>query len=508
MRFKLFDSLLGTKPEWDSGDQSVSVENGLFAYPLGSSVPLDPSDFTDNSTLYLEVQVDGTPIAPRIPLSASPYAIEAEKVEWSGIVNMPGDFADGIDNVGSGGGITKVVAGQGLGSGGDEDSVAIWIAVSGVTSSHIQNGEVTEWDLHNDAVTHTKIHDDAVRSEHIQAGAIANEHVSGSANIEASKIAGVATLAGNQTFTGENDFSNEITVGDGVLIADEDGVRIGSYGIISPYINVYVIDTIASTAPTHVFGVISNITYNGSNMNAFGTSSKAEGDDCDAVYGTYSSASGESNVLRGAQGETRSTVGTSTYGTGVWGEAVGGAVAYGVRGEAYDAEYTNLAGKFVGDVEVTGTVLKGGSASRIDHPYDPENQYLQHAHVESSDMMRIENGNVITDENGFATVSLPEWFDDINRDFRYQLTVIGDFAQAIIAEKINDNRFTIRTDKPGIEVSWQVTGIRADRWAQEHRIEVEQAKPEPFRGYYQHPEAYKLHESRGIESLIDSREEE
>jgi hypothetical protein len=35
-----------------------------------------------------------------------------------------------------------------------------------------------------------------------------------------------------------------------------------------------------------------------------------------------------------------------------------------------------------------------------------------------------------------------------NRDFRYQLTVIGEFARAMVSEEIKDNEFVIRTD-PG-----------------------------------------------------------
>jgi hypothetical protein len=46
------------------------------------------------------------------------------------------------------------------------------------------------------------------------------------------------------------------------------------------------------------------------------------------------------------------------------------------------------------------------------------------------------------------TVRLPAYFDRINIDLRYQLTVIGQFAQAIIAKKEAGNRFVIRTDKP------------------------------------------------------------
>jgi len=86
------------------------------------------------------------------------------------------------------------------------------------------------------------------------------------------------------------------------------------------------------------------------------------------------------------------------------------------------------------------------------------------------------NGKAQTDAEGFVTIELPEYFDALNIDYRYQLTVLETFAIAIISEKINENRFTIQTSKPNVEVSWQVTGIRNDTWAQENRVEVEVEK--------------------------------
>ena len=118
----------------------------------------------------------------------------------------------------------------------------------------------------------------------------------------------------------------------------------------------------------------------------------------------------------------------------------------------------------------------GRDSFKIDHPLDPANKYLSHSFVESPDMMNIYNGNVVTDGNGDALVPLPEWFETLNRDFRYQLTVIGQFAQAIVANKVANNQFSIKTDKPNVEVSWQVTGIRQDAWANAHRIPVEEEK--------------------------------
>ena len=146
-----------------------------------------------------------------------------------------------------------------------------------------------------------------------------------------------------------------------------------------------------------------------------------------------------------------------------------------------------LAGDFLGDVRVTGMLTKGGGSFRIDHPLDPKNKYLSHSFVESPDMMNIYNGNIVTDDKGEAVVKMPDYFEALNRDFRYQLTVVGQFAQAMIAEKINGTSFKIKTDKPRVEVSWQVTGIRKDKFAEENRIKVETDKPASERGQLQNP---------------------
>ncbi len=140
-------------------------------------------------------------------------------------------------------------------------------------------------------------------------------------------------------------------------------------------------------------------------------------------------------------------------------------------------------------VNVVGTLSKGGGSFKIDHPLDPANKYLYHSFVESPDMMNIYNGNATTDGDGLATVTLPDWFESLNRDFRYQLTVIGQFAQAIVASKVANNQFRIQTDKPNVEVSWQVTGIRQDAFANANRIPVEVEKAPADRGRYLYPEA-------------------
>ncbi len=138
-----------------------------------------------------------------------------------------------------------------------------------------------------------------------------------------------------------------------------------------------------------------------------------------------------------------------------------------------------------------GALSKSSGSFKIDHPLDPANKYLYHSFVESPDMMNIYNGNVVTDGGGTAIVTMPAWFEALNTDFRYQLTVIGQFAQAIVASEIANGSFTIRTSKLGVKVSWQVTGIRQDAWANAHRIQVEVDKAPKDQGhYYIHPELF------------------
>lgn len=153
---------------------------------------------------------------------------------------------------------------------------------------------------------------------------------------------------------------------------------------------------------------------------------------------------------------------------------------------------------FDGNVTIAGSIAKGAGTFKIDHPLDPENKYLYHSFVESPEMMNVYNGNATTDTEGNATVTLPDYFEALNMDFRYQLTPIGQFAQVIVLEKVKDNQFKIKTDKPNVEVSWQVTGVRNDAYAKQNRVKVNVDKPESEKGKYLHPTAFGLSEKFGI----------
>ncbi len=150
---------------------------------------------------------------------------------------------------------------------------------------------------------------------------------------------------------------------------------------------------------------------------------------------------------------------------------------------------------------------------KIDHPTDPENKYLYHASIESSEMLNLYTGNTRTDVDGYAVVTLPAWFEALNTDFRYQLTVVDEsdagWTFAKVVSKIQDGQFTIRTSAPNTEVSWQVTGVRQDAWALKHPMQVEKDKEPQNRGKMLYPEAYGLPVETGIvppsEKLTPSR---
>jgi hypothetical protein len=232
------------------------------------------------------------------------------------------------------------------------------------------------------------------------------------------------------------------------------------------------------------------------------------------VVGRSYSTTGASAVLAENFSDDRAAVMAQNYSGsgqnwGVWGIA-NSTAGRGVQGQSnassgvgvYGINFTagGLAGFFQGDVHVNGTLSKNAGAFRIDHPLDPEHKYLQHSFVESPDMMNVYNGNVTLDNDGEAEVRLPEWFEALNRDFRYQLTAVGQPGPGLhVAMKIKGNRFRIGGGSPGMEVSWQVTGIRHDAYAEAHRIPVEVDKAPADRGRYLQPAALGQPEEKAVE---------
>jgi hypothetical protein len=230
-------------------------------------------------------------------------------------------------------------------------------------------------------------------------------------------------------------------------------------------------DNSGNTSSNGVYGTSTN----GFGVEGFIPDTTDNEEDTIAVFGLNDAPSGF-GVYGQAYGDS---------GVGVYGSGDGTGSSYGVFAISQNS-YALFAD---GSASVVGSLSKGGGSFKIDHPLDPAGKYLYHSFVESPDMMNVYNGTVTLDGKGEATVELPEWFEALNRDYRYQLTAIGSPAPELhIARKVEDGEFSIAGGKAGQEVSWQVTGIRQDAWANANRIPVEVEKPEEDQGRYLHPE--------------------
>ncbi|MEQ1822733.1 MAG: hypothetical protein ABL949_09495 [Fimbriimonadaceae bacterium] len=252
--------------------------------------------------------------------------------------------------------------------------------------------------------------------------------------------------------------------------------------------------------------------HNGSGWGGYFTSATGRG-----VYaqvggtsgiGVYGNSVGTAGATLGVYGTTVSSEGygvygynsaTSGYGHGGFFRSDSGVgIALGAIGGNGSGSY----GLFASTVNDAGTAVfaqgrfsaSGTKSFRIDHPTNPENEYLLHYCAEGPDALNIYTGNAVTDANGYATINLPDYFEEINRDPRYGLTIVGgggeNFVQVRVVRKIRNNQFTIRTSEPKVEVSWEVKGVRNDRWVRKHGAPVEVAKEGPEKGTYQHPELY------------------
>jgi hypothetical protein len=208
--------------------------------------------------------------------------------------------------------------------------------------------------------------------------------------------------------------------------------------------------------------------------------------------GVFARASAGSGTTHGVWGQS-----DSSLGTGVGGYALASSgVTYGAYGYTTSAAgWAVFAG---GNMGASGT-----KPFRIDHPFDPENKYLLHYAAESPMPQNFYVGNVVTDAQGYAWVDLPDYFSEINANFKYQLTVVRDdespnFVQAQIGKKIKGNRFLIMSSAPNTEVSWRVDADRNDLYVRNRPPKDVVDKEGREKGTYQHPEFYNLGPERGM----------
>lgn len=72
--FRLYDAMENGTEKWKEID-TVSVSGGIYSHLLGSETDLPTSVF--GSTVYLELEIDGSTLSPRTELTYSPYTLSA-----------------------------------------------------------------------------------------------------------------------------------------------------------------------------------------------------------------------------------------------------------------------------------------------------------------------------------------------------------------------------------------------------------------------------------------------
>jgi len=408
---------------------------------------------------------------------------------------------------GGGGTITGVTAGAGLSGGGTSGTVTLAIADNGVTTAKLANGAVTAAKVGTSGGS-------AGQVLTVTAGGAAWQTPSGGGGGGITGVTAGTGLSGGGT-------SGTVTVG--IANGGVGTTQLASGAVTSAKL-APPLQIASSLIPLDAENTGVGNALRGVSAGGHGVGGRTNGSGKAGVYGVTDKG-GSYGVWGKHEGtgiETIGVFGESSKGYGVWGTSpttVGvkgesnsgyGVLginvsknAFGILGHTSAAVYANqnngdYAGFFRGKVHVEGALSKSSGSFKIDHPLDPTGKYLYHSFVESPDMKNVYDGNVVTDEEGRAVVELPAYFEALNRDFRYQLTVVGRFAQAIVEQKIEHNRFVIRTNLAGVEVSWQVTGIRKDPWAEHNRIQVEVDKPAEEQGLYLHPEVYDQPEDKGV----------
>ncbi len=513
--FRLYDVAEGGSALWTE-TKDIAVSGGLFTTLLGDVTAL-PTSLFDGQNLWLGVKVGTDAEAtPRQRIAAVPYALYSDNA----------DRLDGQDS-------TAFAAAGHLHDDRyftEAESDARFVNATGDAMSGSAAAPVL-------SVTQTG----AGVSGYFTSTASYGVH--GATASTDNGIAGVRGSAGSGgvTITGKYGVLGESDTGRGVTGVSRDsnglygwstnswairgegqwgGVYALAYGVGSDAIRGEntattgaswgVVGTSASPTGRGIAGFNSAAT--GTAEGVYGSSSSNGGR---GVVGITTATSGETYGVFGQSSSTANGAGVRGQGpyVGVWGAATStSGVNWGVYGATsstsgyagfFSAPSGGVAGRFLGNVQIVGTLSKSSGTFKIDHPLDPMNKYLYHSFVESPDMMNVYNGNVTLDASGAAWVELPAYFEALNRDFRYQLTPIGGPGPNLyIAQEVQGNRFLIAGGAPGLRVSWQVTGIRQDAYAKANPVVVEVDKPAEERGTLLFPEAYGMDRSYSLDAKL------
>ncbi len=444
---------------WLTGAQvmnAVPVANGLFTVTLNAGGELGGvNNFAafDGTERWLEIHVrfpagSGTfaTLTPRQRIAPAPHALYAATTDWTGLTGIPPGFADGVDHGGDGHSLDAVdgsptdalyvnaAGGVGIGTTNPLSLVHVASAGPAILRLEADTDNVNE----NDIASVFFRQDGGQLTARV--GFRNDDHFE------------VVNAANSELWLGANNGNQLRVTPSGVQMTgtttaadlDVDGTAV---------INALAI----LSFPNWIWQTTANLGLRLSQ----GTTARAEfndvgfdGSDVDIAFHLVDNDGGQGSVAM----------------------------------DVYEAGPLGDVGSIYADV-----LYGAGKFFRIDHPLDPANKYLLHGCIESSEMKNLYDGVATTDSAGYATVSVPDYMEALNTAFRYQLTVIDDgddFVLAKVTRELQDGSFEIRTSRPSVKVSWQLTGVRRDPFAAALPFEVERPKQGRDRGRYLHPEVY------------------
>lgn len=490
LRFSIRDGSATGTIQYSETQLTTSNTYGLVNVQVGAGTVASGSFAAitwNTGSKFLQVEVDTTGSANYVALAtveliAVPYAVQAQQAVQAGRAGVSDSAVAAKHAVLSDSAVSTARAkmtdsARSAGKATKADSAGTAVNFSGTLAGDVGGTQNA-----------TVIQSNAVTAGKIATGQVVKSFNGLKDNITLAVGGGntLSTTGNTVTITGAPGTITGVTAGNGLT----GGGTSGSVSLAANYGGNGSLTTLSRSDHTHAGQLWSTASGNTLTLQTTSTLFSSSALEADVI-----------NTTSQAAAIFAQTLSTNSNSAAVVGQASGNGAAAGLLGIGLgNGSYAVLAsaqgtgsyaGVFSGNVVVTGTLSKGAGSFKIDHPLDPANKYLYHSFVESPDMMNIYDGNVVLNAHGEATITMPDWFEALNRDFRYQLTAMGKPSPNLYVDReISGNQFHIAGGTPGAKVSWMVTGIRHDAFANAHRIPVEEMKKPEERGKYLNPEVF------------------